>query len=68
MKDLSYVKRLDIVFEEFSKDERQTYKKRINVENFFANYKQPIKLNMRYEKYFDNLMGFINIYMSRLLL
>lgn len=68
MKDLPYAERLDIVFEEFSKDERKTYKKRIGIENFFANYKQPTKLNMRYEKYFENLMGFVNIYMSRLLL
>ena len=53
---------------EFNKHEREIYKKRITIENFFANYKQPTKLNMRYEKYFRNMMGFINIYMSRLLL
>ena len=40
----------------------------IGIENFFANYKQPTKLNMMYEKYFENLMGFVNIYISRLLL
>jgi hypothetical protein len=68
MKDLPYAERLDIVFEDFSRDEREIYKKRIGIENFFANYKQPTKLNMRYEKYFENLMGFVNIYMSRLLL
>lgn len=68
MKDLPYNKRLEIVFKEFSKNEKQIYEKRINSENFFANYKQPTKLNMRYEKYFNNLMGFINIYMSKLLL
>ena len=36
MKDLPYAEKLDIVFEEFSKHERQIYKKRINVENFFC--------------------------------
>ena len=68
MKNLPYVEKLDIILEEFSKKETQIYKKRIHIENFFANYKQSTKLNMGYEKYFNNLMGLINIYMSKLLL
>ncbi len=68
MKDLTYQERLDIMFENFKKDERELYKKRIKVENFYANYKQIHRFNMRYDKYYTNFMGFIYIYLSNMLI
>ncbi len=56
------------MFENFKKDERELYKKRIKVENFYANYKQIHRFNMRYNKYYTNLMGFIYIYLSNMLI
>lgn len=68
MKELTYQERLDIMFEDFSDSERIIYKKRIEVENFYSNYKQIHRLNLRYDKYYINLIGFIYIYLSKLLI
>ena len=68
MKELTYQERLDIMFEDFSDSERIIYKKRIEVENFYSNYKQIHRLNLRYDKYYINIIGFIYIYLSKLLI
>ena len=52
----------------FTQKQKQIYKKRIQVENFFANLKQLPKLSARYEKYYEKLVGLIYIYMAQKLL
>ena len=68
MKNLQYRDRIDIMLKNFTEKQKQIYKKRIQVENFFANLKQLPKLSARYEKYYEKLVGLIYIYMAQKLL
>ena len=68
MKDLSFQERLNITLKDFTEEQKIIYKKRIKVENVYANYKQINRFNMRYDKYMINLIGFMFIYFSKLLI
>jgi len=67
MKDLTWEEKLEIYLKDFTDDERKIYRKRMTVENFYANVKQIHRFNGRYDKQINNLKGFFNIYFSGLL-
>ncbi len=68
MKNLTFQERIKIMLEDFTKEHKIIYKKRIKVENVYANYKQINRFNMRYDKYMNSLIEFMFIYFSKLLI
>ncbi len=66
---LSHNEKFRIQFEEFTKRDKQIYKKRIAVENMYANYKNSNKrFNIREDKYIKNLEGFTYLFFSEKIL
>lgn len=62
---LTYKEKIEIQFEDFKKQERKTYKKRICVENMYATYKNTnCRFRTREDKYVKNLQGLTYLYFA----
>jgi len=60
---LTYKEKIEIQFEDFTKQERKIYKKRIGVENMYATYKNTNnRFRTREDKYVKNLEGLTYLY------
>jgi len=68
-KKLSHNEKFKIQFEDFTEKDKKIYKKRIVVENMYANYKNSNKrFNIREDKYIKNLEGLTYMYFSEKIL
>jgi len=66
---LTYKEKIKIQFEDFTKKDKQLYKKRIKVENMYANYKNTNnRFRTREDKYITNLQGLTYLYYAEQIL
>lgn len=66
---LTYKEKIKIQFEDFSKEDCKKYKKRIVVENMYANYKNTNnRFRTREDKYIKNLQGLTYLYYAEQIL
>ncbi len=68
MKELTYNKRIGIMFKDFKKNERKLYKKRIKIEHFFANLKQIFRFDRRLDTKLSSFDAFIALHLSKMLI
>lgn len=66
---LTHEEKIKIQFEDFTKKDKQLYKKRIIVENMYANYKNTNnRFRTREDKYIANLQGLTYLYYAEQIL